>query len=72
MSDVYLNFRLFGGSRCQMYIYALGCSMVLDVRCIFMLSLFSSSRRQMYIHVLVCSVVLDVRCIFKLSVVRWF
>jgi hypothetical protein len=36
MSDVHLCFRLFGGSRGQMYIYVLGCSVVLDVRCIFM------------------------------------
>jgi hypothetical protein len=36
MSDVYLCFRLFSSSRCQMYIYVLGSSVVLDVRCIFM------------------------------------
>jgi hypothetical protein len=36
MSDVLLCFRLFGGSRRQMNIYVLACSVVLDVRCTFM------------------------------------
>jgi len=49
MLNVYLCFRLFSGSRCQMGFYVLDCAVV---------------RRQMYIYVLGCSVDLDVRCIF--------
>jgi hypothetical protein len=37
MSDVHLCFSLCSGSRRQMYIYVLACSVVLDVRCTFML-----------------------------------
>jgi len=70
MSDVCLCFSLFSSSRCQMYIYVLGCSVVLNVRCSFMFyvlrwfytsgehlcfRLFSSSRRQMYFYVLNCA-----------------
>jgi hypothetical protein len=36
MLDVYLCSNFYSGSRCQMYIYVLACSVVLDVRCIFM------------------------------------
>jgi hypothetical protein len=64
MSDVYLCFNLFSGSRRQMYIYVLPCSVVLDVRCTFMFRLFGGSTCQMNIYVLGCSVVLYVRCTF--------
>ena len=50
-SDVYFCFNLLSGSRRQMYIYVLACSVVLDVRCILWFSLFSGSRCQMYIYV---------------------